>query len=320
MHDSVFAGRRGQFVTVGEMPGVTVDQARLFTDPARDELNMVFQFEHVGLDHGEGGKFDPLPVDLVALKRSFQRWQDGLADVGWNSLYWNNHDQPRAVSRFGNDERFWSQSARALAAVLHLQRGTPYVFQGEELGMTNVPFEDISEIRDIESLNYFAEVTTARASSPEQVLRGIRRTGRDNARTPMQWTSGHNGGFSDGVPWIGTHPNHSTINAASQVGVPGSIFEFYRALIRLRHDDRVVSHGDFAMLAVEHPKLFAFTRVLGGESILVYANFSDDELVPDAALDLDGWTDAQLIIGNYPPAAVAAPLRPWEVRVVRAAR
>jgi oligo-1,6-glucosidase len=314
MHAAVFDGRVGDFVTVGEMPGVTVAQAQRFTDPSRHELDMVFQFEHVGLDHGEGGKFDSRPLDVRELKASFQRWQDGLATVGWNSLYWNNHDQPRAVSRFGNDGEYWSQSARALAAVLHLQRGTPYIFQGEELGMTNVPFRDIDEIRDIESLNHFAEALQSPGATSESVLAGIRRGGRDNARTPMQWTSDDHGGFTTGTPWIGVHPNRVEINAASQVGVDGSIFEFYRALIRLRHDHPVISLGDFGMIASQHPTLFAFQRRLGSAALIVLANFDVQ------ALELDGLIDAdlggcELLLGNYPATGATAPLRPWEVRV-----
>lgn len=316
MHASVFEGRQGEFVTVGEMPGVTVEQARYFTDPARGELDMVFQFEHVGLDHGAGGKFDPRPLDLRELKNSLGRWQDGLADTGWNSLYWNNHDQPRAVSRFGNDGRYWSESARAIAAVLHLQRGTPYIFQGEELGMTNVPFSDISEIRDIESLRYFAEATGSRGASAESVLPGIRRSGRDNARTPMQWTADAHGGFTTGIPWIAAHPNHDRINAASQVGAADSIYEFYRELIRLRHEHPVIVSGDFQMLAVDHPTLFAYTRSFGGDSMLVVANFAEIALDLRGELDLGAWSRADLLLANYPAAEHSAPLRPWEVRVL----
>jgi oligo-1,6-glucosidase len=315
MHAAVFEGRVGDFVTVGEMPGVTVAQAQRFTDPSRRELDMVFQFEHVGLDQGAGGKFDSRPLDVRELKASFQRWQDGLATVGWNSLYWNNHDQPRAVSRFGNDSDYWSESARALAAVLHLQRGTPYIFQGEELGMTNVPFGGIGEIRDIESLNHFAEALKTPGATPESVLAGIRRAGRDNARTPMQWTSDAGGGFTTGTPWIGVHPNHERINAASQVGVDGSIFEFYRALIRLRHEHPVVSLGDFRMIAPQHPTAFAFERRLGPAVLLVLANFDVQLLELNGIIDVDP-SGRELLLGNYPAVEASAPLRPWEVRIL----
>jgi len=321
MHDAVFAGRAGDFVTVGEMPGVTVDQARLFTDPARHELDMVFQFEHVGLDYGPNGKFDPRAIQVLELKHSLQRWQDGLAETGWNSLYWNNHDQPRAVSRFGNDGRLRTQSARALGAVLHLQRGTPYIYQGEELGMTNAPFDTLDALRDIESLNYFAHAMEEPGAVADEVLRGIRHTTRDNARTPMQWTADPGAGFTTGAPWIAVNPNAAEINAASQVGVESSVFEFYRSLVRLRHDDPVVAYGDFRMLLPEHPSLVTFVRTLGDERMLVTANFDEVELDVADLLDLAPWAEAERVLANYPEAAsVASPLRPWEVRVLRFVR
>ena len=187
MHQEVFAGRPERLLTVGEMPGVTVEQARDFTDPARAEVDMVFQFEHVGLDHGPGGKFDVRPLRLLDLKASFGRWQAGLADVGWNSLYWDNHDQPRVVSRFGDDGAFRRESATMLATVLHLHRGTPYVYQGEELGMTNAHFTRFDQYRDIETLNHVAVARSVGTGSDEDLLAGIAAMGRDNARTPMQW-------------------------------------------------------------------------------------------------------------------------------------
>ncbi|MFC5503329.1 alpha-glucosidase [Lysinimonas soli] len=321
MNAAVFGGRTGQFVTVGEMPGVTVEQAELFTDPSRHELDMVFQFEHVGLDHGPGGKWDPKPLELRELKASLARWQKGLARTGWNSLYWNNHDQPRAVSRFGNDDEHWEKSAQALGAVLHLQRGTPYVYQGEELGMTNAPLRDAAEFRDIESINYYAHAVTDLGDDGAAVLDRMRHSARDNARTPMQWRAEPQGGFTTGTPWIDPNPNHATINAATQLGVPGSVFEFYRALIALRHSEPVVVNGDFTMLAPEHPALFAYDRKLDGVTVRVLANLSDDAL--DVAtiegLELAGWAGAGRLLGNYSDRGGEAgwELRPWEVRVLR---
>ncbi|HEY4224327.1 MAG TPA: alpha-glucosidase [Pseudolysinimonas sp.] len=319
MHEAVFAARDGEFVTVGEMPGVTVEQARLFTDPSRHELDMVFQFEHVGLDHGPRGKFDHRTLDVRELKHSLQRWQDGLAETGWNSLYWNNHDQPRAVSRFGDDGEFWAPSAMALAGVLHLQRGTPFIYQGEELGMTNAPFSDVADLRDIESLNYFALATDMPGADAGAVLDDIRVSTRDNARTPMQWTAEAGAGFTTGRAWITENPNHARINAASQVGVAGSVFEFYRALIQLRHDDPVVSDGDFTMLVPEHPTIVAFERALGRDAMLVLANFSPTESAVDAAIDLTGWRGGSMLLANYPEARLDGTLRPWELRVIRRA-
>lgn len=319
MHKEVFADRDAQLITIGEMPGVTVEQARLFTDSRRRELNMVFQFEHVGLDHGPGGKWDHKPLDLRELKSSFKKWQEGLAETGWNSLYWNNHDQPRAVSRFGNDKDYWSQSAKALAAVLHLQQGTPFIYQGEEIGMTNVPFAEVNDYRDIESLNYFAQSKDRLGLTSQQVLENLRRSSRDNARTPMHWDEGTNAGFTSGEPWIGVNPNYTSINAKAQVGVCDSVFEFYRRLIKFRKEESILTNGDFVLIEPNHPSLFAYTRNWEADTILVMANFSDEELdINETELNpLQG--SFKLVISNYDPALVAKEnlLCPWEVRVLR---
>lgn len=319
MHAQVFTGRDAQLITVGEMPGVTVDQARLFTDANRRELNMVFQFEHVGLDHGPGGKWDYKSLDLRELKSSFRRWQAGLADTGWNSLYWNNHDQPRAVSRFGNDKEYWSQSAKALAAILHLQQGTPFIYQGEEIGMTNVPFSDIDDFRDIESLNYFMESTDRLSVAKHDSLQNLRRASRDNARTPMQWSSGANAGFTSGKPWIGVNPNFQTINAESQVGNQGSIFEFYRSLIKLRKNEAILINGKFTLLEAEHPSLFAYTRTWAEEVLFVIANFSNEPLNTAETESGVLASEMELILSNYdqPELKNENVLRPWEVKIFK---
>ena len=318
MHREVFGDAAHRYLTVGEMPGVTVDEARLFTDPSRHELDMVFQFEHVGLDHGPSGKWDPRPVSVGELKRSFGRWQYGLADVGWNSLYWNNHDQPRAVSRFGDDGEHWQHSAKLLAAVLHLQRGTPFIFQGEELGMTNAGFASIAEIRDIESLNYFDLAARSGDAAAEAAFAGIRQAGRDNARTPMQWSSGTHGGFTAGEPWISVNPNAARVNAEAQRHDPDSVFSFYRELIRLRHDDPVIARGDFELLEGGHPDLFAYERRLGDSAVLLLANMGDGS-IPSPVEDSGGWSESRVVLANYPVTATPLrdPLRPWEVRVLR---
>src|SRR3954452_16587301 len=199
MHREVFAGRSGELLTVGETPGATVEEGVLFTDPARGEVDMIFQFEHVQIDQGPASKWDLRPFRLRALKATFGRWQRGLADVGWNSLYWDNHDQPRVVSRFGDDGEHRVAAAKMLGTVLHLHRGTPYVYQGEELGMTNAPFNTVGDFRDIESLNHYREAV-ALGASPDEVLLALRKKGRDNARTPMQWDAGPHAGFTQGRP------------------------------------------------------------------------------------------------------------------------
>ncbi len=316
MHRAVFAGRDAELITVGEMPGVTVEQARDVTDPARHELDMVFQFEHVGLDHG-ADKWDARPLRLTDLKASLGRWQAGLADVGWNSLYWDNHDQPRAVSRFGDDSPAHRRdSATCLATLLHGHRGTPYVYQGEELGMANAQFSSIRDFRDIESLNHYAQAT-ARGADPEEVLAALRPASRDNARTPVQWDASEQAGFTTGTPWIEVNPDHVEWNAAAQRDDPHSVLAHHRALIALRHQSRTVQLGDFAMLLPQHGDVYAYTRSLDGETLLVVCNVSGTpyplvDLLPQAI-------GAELVLGNrdHLPDHDDAVLGPWDARVLR---
>jgi oligo-1,6-glucosidase len=311
MHRAVFAGRDG-LLTVGEMPGVTVDEARQFTDPARAELDMVFQFEHVQLDQGDS-KWDLRPLRLRDLKASLGRWQAGLAETGWNSLYWGNHDQPRAVSRFGDDGEHRARAAKMLATVLHLHRGTPYVYQGEELGMTNAPFAGIEDFRDIESLNHYTEAVAA-GDPPEHVLAALRAMGRDNARTPMQWDASEHGGFTSGTPWLPVNPNHAEINAEAERADRDSVFHHYRRLIALRHTEPAVAHGDFTMLLPRDERVYAFTRRLGDTELLVLGNFSGERVVADLP-DAERWAGAEVIAGDVGDSALA--LEPWEGRALR---
>ncbi len=319
MRREVFGGRSGQFLTVGEMPGATVEEARLYTDPERGEVDMVFQFEHVSLDQGET-KWDVRPLELTALKTSLGRWQSGLAASGWNSLYWNNHDQPRVVSRLGDDSPAYRElSAKLLGTVLHLHRGTPYIYQGEELGMTNARFEGVEDFADIESTNHYAEATAA-GQDPHAVLASLRTMSRDNARTPMQWDDSANAGFSTATPWLPVNPNHELINAAAQIDDPDSVFSHYRALVALRHQEPAVVHGDFTLLLADHDTIYAFTRAHENTRLLVLANFSSEPAtlsdLPRA--ELGEWQDTALVLGNYPGVDdVLAPLRAWEVRVLR---
>ena len=309
MKRRVFDSRAGSYLTVGEMPGVTPEQAREFTDRERGQLNMVFQFEHVSLDQ-DGDKWTPRRVTVRDLRDTLARWQMGLGNDGWNSLYWSNHDQPRVVSRYGNDTTYWYESATALATVLHLHRGTPYVYQGEELGMTNVPFDDIGSFRDIESLNYYENATTRLGHDAVTVLATLRQKSRDNARTPMQWSAEPGAGFSTGTPWIPVHPNHDWLNAAAQRADPGSIYHYYRRLIELRHTEPVVTGGDFELIDAVPDSVYAFRRRLGGQSVEVYANLSD------AAVSLTGFDLApgRILMGNYPEhVRISTQLAPWEV-------
>ncbi|HEV7908085.1 MAG TPA: alpha-glucosidase [Pseudonocardiaceae bacterium] len=314
MHREVFAGRSDRLLTVGEMPGVTVDEAKLFTDPTRAEIDMVFQFEHVNLDHGSN-KWNTHHLRLNDLKATMARWQAGLNDVGWNSLYWNNHDQPRVVSRFGDDGEHRVASATMLGTILHLHRGTPYVYQGEELGMTNAPFASVDDFRDIESLNHYAQLVHVDGVDPQDVLPSLRRMSRDNARTPMQWDGTPGAGFTTGTPWIAVNPNHTEINAEAARADQTSVFHHYRRLIELRHTEPAVAHGDFTMLLPDDPKVYAFTRRHGGTELLVLGNFSGDVVKPDIPSD---WGEAELLIGNYPVEETGPiVLRPWEARVHR---
>lgn len=314
MRREVFDGR-GALLTVGETPGVTKAEAARFSDPANRELDMVFQFEHVGLDHVDG-KFRSRRLDPGELADSFTEWQDALAPVGWNSLYLSNHDQPRPVSRFGDADRWWRESATALATVLHLQRGTPYVYQGEELGMTNAPFTRIEDYRDLESLNHAAEAA-ARGDDPAEVMAGLAAMSRDHARTPVQWDATPNAGFTSGEPWIAVNPDHRRINAEAQYGDERSVFEHYRALVDLRHRLPVVAEGTFERVDAGDPAVFAFTRTLGDDRLLVVANLSSEAVVPDLPEAVAArWGDAEPVLTNGEAGAGAArTLAPWEARV-----
>jgi oligo-1,6-glucosidase len=320
LNAEVIASRNRIRLTVGEMPGLTLPDAVRFTDPANGELDMVFQFEHVEVDHGPGGKFDPRPLRLPDLKASLGRWQEGLAAAGWNSLYWNNHDQPRAVSRLGSaDPAYRERSAKLLATVLYLHRGTPFLYQGEELGMTNFPFTSVSEFSDIESLNYYRQAVRS-GQDERQVFAALRTMSRDNARTPMQWDGTPHAGFTTGIPWMPVNPNYREINAAAQIGDPGSVLGYYRRLISLRHDLPVAVHGDFTMLLPDDERIYAFTRRLNGVELLVLANFGDLGVSVNLP-DTQAWAKAELLLGNYsdqgrlPSGPVV--LRPWEVCVHR---
>ena len=300
--------------TVGEMVLVDVPHARAYTSQHHDRLAMVFTFEHMGLDQDGPDKFRPAPLHLPDLKRNLAAWQEGLADEGWNSLYWCNHDQPRVVSRFGDDsEEFRVASAKTLATVLHLHQGTPFVYQGEELGMTNAGLGAIEDYRDLESLNYYA-AAVASGAAPEAVLAGLRAKSRDNARTPMCWSDAPQAGFSTGTPWLRVNPNYRSINAAAQVGDPDSVYAHYRRLIELRHDREVVRQGRFALLLPDDERLWAYTRTLGGEQLVVLANLSGEAVeVPLDALPPLG--DAELLLGTHPGDAAPGRLAPWESAV-----
>ena len=303
-------------MTVGEAGSVTVEQALSYAALDGSELSMMFQFEHVECDAGKDTKWSTGPMDLVKLKGILNRWQTGLHGKAWNSLYWNNHDQPRAVSHFGcDDEAFRVRSAKAVGACLHMLQGTPYIYQGEELGMTNYPMHDISESKDVEAINAWQElVVEQKRFTPEEMMACIRYKGRDNARTPMQWTSGANAGFTAGTPWMPVNPNHTYINAESQVGDPDSVFSFYQQLIRLRKTLPIVTEGDFTLLMADDPKVFAYLRRWNGQTLQVACNFSCEP----STLTGEAVTRGERLLGNYKDAGEADTLRPWEARITLA--
>lgn len=301
-------------VTVGEAWGANVQNAPIFSDPRGKEFSMVFQFEHIGLDQIPGkAKWDLAPLQLSALKEVLTKWQVGLHGKGWNSLFWNNHDLPRIVSRWGNDGAYRQESAKMLATLLHGMQGTPYIYQGEELGMTNVAFPTIDDYRDIETLNMYSERTQAGYSEAD-ILRSLHAKSRDNARTPMQWDATTNAGFTDGTPWLQVNPNYTAINAADEVADAGSVFHYYQALIRLRKQYPIFSEGDFTLLFADHPALFAYQRRLGDQVMTVLCNFYEEPLTLPAdavaSLPLD-----TLLLCNYDTPADAAHFRPYEARI-----
>ena len=288
-------------MTVGECSGVTIEEAKKYANQDGRELNMVFQFEHMDLDGGESFKWNDRKINLVELKQVLTKWQTELAGTAWNSLFWDNHDQPRIVSRLGDDStrEYREASAKMLALCLHMMQGTPYVYQGEELGMTNVPFETLEDFRDIESINAYHELTESGQVSPEDMMRFLRYKSRDNARTPMQWDDSENAGFTTGTPWIMVNPNYKEINAKEQMARPDSVFHFYQKLIRLRKEREIIPYGEYELLLPEDPDLYVYTRALGEHKLLVICNFRKEEKAFTLPEGFDP-RKREILIGNYP--------------------
>ena len=303
-------------MTVGECAGVTIEEAKKYANAEGTELNMVFQFEHTSLDSGTMDKWCKKPIPLQELKANLSKWENELEGKAWNSLYFCNHDQPRIVSRLGDDSPL---SAKCIATVLHMMQGTPYVYQGEELGMTNCPFGSIENYRDLESINAYHELTEAGLRQPEELLECIAYKSRDNARTPMQWNSSKNGGFTEGTPWIMVNPNYKEINAEQEMADPDSVFHYYQHLIALRRSSSwsdIIVYGHYELLAPENPQVFAYTREYEGRKLLVICNLSSEKVsfeIPDSV----SWTQADRLIGNYKYQELArkTELQPWEAEV-----
>ena len=287
---------RYDIMTVGETSGVTIEEAQKYAGEDRNELNMVFQFEHVEDACGDHGKWTTAKFNFRDFKKTMIKWQEELQGKAWNSLFLGNHDQPRSVSRFGNDNPAYREtSAKMLATCLHMMQGTPYVYQGEELGMTNAYFDKLEDYRDIESINFFTELTEAGIMTPEYMMKCLMLRSRDNARTPMQWNDSAQGGFTSGEPWIRINSNYKEINAAQQLGDPASVFHYYQKLIRLRKEKDIIVYGDFEALCRDDDKIFAYTRKLDQEKLLTVCNFSDQ----DAEMKIpEEFAGAQCLITN----------------------
>lgn len=298
MRREVLDGR--DTITVGECSGVTLEEALKYASCDGKELSMVFQFEHVDLDFDEkGNKWTDRKCRLTELKEVLSRWQTGLYGRAWNSLFWCNHDQPRVVSRFGNDSPEYREvSAKMLAVCLQMMQGTPYIYQGEELGMTNVPFKGIADFRDLDSINAYWELTGKGIFKEEEMLRFLRYKSRDNARTPMQWDASPNAGFTEGEPWIMVNPNYGEINAADQIGREDSVFSFYKELVKLRKEKPVIVNGEYRLLDPESEDVFVYERSFHEEHLLVVCSFAEKELLWRLPEEMAGQA-AKRVIGNY---------------------
>lgn len=320
MNSQVWHNREG-ILTVGETPFASTDDAVQYSCLDNTELNMVFQFEHMDLDNAEdGSKWSDRRIPLLELKRSFSNWQRKLYGKAWNSLYWCNHDQPRVVSRLGNDtdETWWNKSAKMLATCLHFMQGTPYVYQGEELGMTNYPFSDIRDFRDVESINAYHEYTEILHVDNDKMISYLRNKSRDNARTPMQWDETDEAGFTTGVPWMPVNPNYKRINAAAQIGDEDSVYNYYRKLISLRKEYPIIVNGDFELVGEDNADVFAYLRHWKDQILWVACNFTDrmQKIVSPSSNHAE-YRKWHVICDNYSPSGYPfekgqIELRPYE--------
>lgn len=301
-------------MTVGETAGVTLEEAKKYANTDGSELNMVFQFEHMDLDGGEKFKWSTQPMPLVPLKENLSKWQKGLDGVAWNSLYFCNHDQPRIVSRLGDESDAYRElSAKCIATCLHMMQGTPYVYQGEELGMTNTVFNSVDDFRDLESINAYRELVESGLYTDEDMFPKIAHKSRDNARTPMQWDASENAGFTTGKPWIAVNPNYKKINVADQLKREDSVFHYYQKLIRLRKENEIIVYGNYELLLPEDENIFAYKRTLDNQKLLVVCNFSKSE----QRFDFSGYENAKVLISNYNrDAREDGILKPYEATVL----
>ena len=300
-------------VTVGEMSSTSLKDCIAYSRPENKELSMCFNFHHLKVDYKDGDKWKLMEPDRMALKKLFEEWQVGMEKGnGWNALFWCNHDQPRIVSRFGDEGKYWKESAKMLAAAIHLMRGTPYIYQGEELGMINPHFRNISQYRDVESLNYY-QILQEQGKTKEEALAVLAARSRDNSRTPMQWTGGKHAGFTEGMPWIETGDKAEEINAGLQRGDEDSIYTFYKKLIALRKEKVIIAKGSIAFIEKENPDVLGYRRRYGSEELVVLNNLTGKEVAVTAE---EVWKDYRKILGNYPGEVIKARLRPFETVVL----
>ena len=303
---------RFDLITVGETPGVTTEEAKKYANLDGSELNMVFQFEHMGTTDGKYGKWTTRKPEMKKVRAVMNKWQTELEGKAWNSLYWDNHDQPRAVSRFGDDSPMYREiSAKMIATCLHMLKGSPYIYQGEEIGMTNAYFKSISDYRDIEAINAYKEYTESGLMTEEEMLNCLKMISRDNARTPMQWDDSANAGFTTGTPWISVNKNYTQINAKAALEDKDSVFYYYQKLIRLRHQYEVIVEGVFHGLLEDNDDIYAYERTLGNEKLVVACNFTNKEV----SCELFEENEGEELITNYKN-HVAGALQPYETRVI----
>lgn len=305
------------FITVGEMSSTSLEACIGYSNPEEKEFSMCFNFHHLKVDYKDGKKWELMEPDYMSLKQLFKQWQEGMQEHnGWNALFWCNHDQPRTVSRLGDEKKYWKQSAKMLAASIHFMRGTPYIYQGEEIGMTNSHHKSIEQYRDVESLNYY-EILLGEGKTKEEAIHILAERSRDNGRTPMQWSAKENAGFSKATPWIGVNENYKKINVEEQQKDSDSIFSFYKKLIQLRKEKEVISEGEIAFIENENENILAYTRSLKGQELIVWNNLKDTDTVVEIK---DEWKTYKKILGNYEDEAIAEKiegnklvLKPYEV-------
>ena len=294
----------GGMITVGEMSSTSIENCIRYTNPQEKELAMCFHFHHLKVDYKDGDKWEIQPADYRKLKELFINWQEGMEkNGGWEAVFWCNHDQPRAVSRFGDDKKYWKESAKMLAGAIHMMRGTPYIFQGEELGMTNAGYTDISQYRDVESTNYY-QIMLERGKTKEEALHILNERSRDNGRTPMQWNGGENAGFTSGRPWISLPDNYKTINVEAEMADEDSILYYYRRLIAIRKEEPAVAEGSIEFIETSDPQILAYRRILGEDEILAIHNFGKEEKAVPTPCKEGAYS---LLLGNYKSDAEGVP-------------